>query len=262
MIRSHPCFPRLTPFAARALALAGALLLAAAPARAQSTGAVEMVVIDAETGGPLAGASVRVDGEPRGVSDAGGYVAVEGLAPGPHEVVVEMMGRSSVQPRVELAAGQVFGLEVLMEPAAIPIPPITARAPPESALGDAVSREAARTHGTGIFISREQIRRSRAERVSDLLGKVPGVRVVYGFGGAMATFPGGGPDGAAAAAAGPGGRCTAQVYLDGVVLRNPGLDAVSVHDLESVEIYPHIVPAAYGGLTAGCGVIVLHIRTR
>jgi hypothetical protein len=253
---------RLRPFTARALALAAAvLLLAAAPGRAQS-GAVELVVTDAETGAPLAGAVVRLDGGSAGVSDAGGHVHLDGLAPGVHSLEVEMMGHTTLQPQVEIAAGQVLELEVVLDPAAIRIPAITAEASPVDGPGNALSRAFSRTRGAGgILITREEIRRSRASRLSELLGKVPGVRMMFGSGGAVATFNGsGGPE--SIALGNPGKRCVAQVFMDGVILRNPSVDIISLQDLESVEVYPHVVPAEFSGSNAGCGVIVLHTRTQ
>jgi hypothetical protein len=242
--------------------LAAALLLAASPARAQSGGgAVELVVADPETGAPLPGASVRVDGDPAGVSDSGGRVRLEGLSPGGHFIEVEMVGRRSMQPQVEVGAGQTLELEVLLEPADVPLPEVTVEGQPDDGPRNAISRAFGRTRGSGILISRGQIESSRARRLSELLGKVPGVRIVYGSGGAVATLQGGGsPD-----PIGGGGisqRCVAQVYMDGVQLRSPSLDIVAIQDLDTVEVYPHVVPPEYSGSTSGCGVIVLHTRTQ
>ncbi|HEX6747056.1 MAG TPA: carboxypeptidase regulatory-like domain-containing protein [Longimicrobium sp.] len=242
-----------------AAALAAALLLGARPAAAQTRGTVELIVTDAETGAPLSGARVRVDGEVRGTSDAAGRVLLEELDAGSHLLTVEMIGRRALQPQVELAPGQVLELEVMLDSDAIPMPAITARAEPVADGGSAVAQALSRRRGSGIFIGREQIRRSRASRISDLLGKVPGVRVVYGSSGAVASFPGGAP---AAALGGAGHRCVAQVYLDGVLMRTPAVDIVAVQELESVEVYLRVIPAEYGGGNSGCGVIVLRTRTQ
>jgi hypothetical protein len=254
---------RAQAFALRPLALlAAVLLLAAAPARAQSGGAVELVVTDPETGAPLPGASVRVDGDPAGVSDSGGRVRLEGLSAGAHFIEVEMVGRHSMQPQVEVSPGQTLELEVLLGAADVRLPEVQVEAQPDEGPGNAISRAFARTRGTGMLISRGQIERSRARRLSELLGKVPGVRVVYGSGGAVATMQGsGGPDPISSGGS-IGQRCVAQVYMDGVQLRSPSLDIVAIQDLDAVEVYLHVVPAEYSGSNAGCGVIVLHTRTQ
>lgn len=255
---------RAQAFVLRSLALLAALLLlAAAPVRAQSSGTVELVVTDPETGAPLPGASVRVDGDPAGVSDSGGRVRLEGLPAGAHFIEVEMVGRHSMQPQVEVSPGQTLELEVLLEAADVRLPEVEVEAQPDEGPGNAISRAFARTRGTGMLISRGQIERSRARRLSELLGKVPGVRIVYGSGGAVATLPGsGGPDPISSGGSSISQRCVAQVYMDGVLLRSPSLDIVAIQDLDAVEVYLHVVPAEYSGYNAGCGVIVLHTRTQ
>jgi len=254
---------RAQAFVLRPLALVAALLLlAAVPVRAQSGGTVELVVTDPDTGAPLPGASVRVDGDPAGVSDSGGRVRLDGLAAGAHFIDVEMVGRHSMQPQVEVSPGQTLELEVLLEAADVRLPEVEVEAQPDEGPGNAISRAFARTRGTGILISRGQIERSRARRLSELLGKVPGVRIVYGSGGAVATLQGsGGPDPISSGGS-IGQRCVAQVYMDGVLLRSPSLDIVAIQDLAAVEVYLHVVPAEYSGSNSGCGVIVLHTRTQ
>ena len=66
--------PTPLPFAAlRRLALAAtAALLWAHPAHAQERATLDLLVTDGETGAPLPGASVRLDGVSAGVSDARG----------------------------------------------------------------------------------------------------------------------------------------------------------------------------------------------
>jgi len=239
----------------RAAVVAAALLLGARPAAAQTRGTVELVVTDSETDAPLAGARVRVMGDAPSQSLEQYRLQIHELDAGSHVLMVEMLGHRPLEPKVELAPGQVLELEVVLDSDAIPMPEITARAEPVADGGNAVSRAMTRRRGTGIFISREQIRRSHAARISDLLGKVPGVRVVYGSGGAVASVPGG--------QSGPlGHHCIAQVYLDGVRLDTPAVNIVAVQELESVEVYLRVVPPEYNPGDAGCGVIVLTTRTQ
>lgn len=242
-----------------------AAILAALPsvrAAAQSgPGAVELQVTDAESGSPLAGARVRLDGEPRGVSDSAGFVRLDGVAPGAHALRVEVIGHAPQEPRIDVAPGTSLALEVVLDSASVAVAPVVATA--GAGEGGPASRPR-RTHASGVLITREQIAASRATRLSELLRKVPGVRVQYGPGGAVATLPAanqGGP----ALGAGPGslaGRCVAQLVLDGVLLPTPSLDAVALQEIESVEVYLHVVPGEYNGTAAACGVIALHTRTR
>jgi hypothetical protein len=240
--------------------LAAVAILSVRPAAAQSgPGGVDLQVTDAETGSPLAGAQVRLDGEPRGVSDSTGFVRLNGVAPGSHALRVEMIGHAPQEPRIDVSPGTSLTLEVVLDSASIGVAPVVATA---AAGGDGPASHPRRARGSGVSISREQIVASRATRLSELLEKVPGVRVQYGPGGAVATLAAaGGPR----LATGPStleNRCVAQLVLDGVVLPTPSLDAVALQELESVEVYLHVVPGEYNGTTAACGVIALHTRTR
>jgi hypothetical protein len=239
-----------------------AILSGRAAAAQSGPGAVDLQVTDAESGGPLAGAQVRLDGEPRGVSDSTGFVRLDGVAPGTHALRVEMIGHAPQEPRIDVSPGTSLALEVVLDSASVAVAPIVATA---AAGGEGPGSHPRRAHGSGVVITREQIVASRAGRLSELLRKVPGVRVQSGPGGPVAMLPSGngtepslgpGRDGSV------GARCVAQLVLDGVVLPTPSLDAVALQELESVEVYLHVVPGEYNGTTAACGVIALHTRTR
>jgi hypothetical protein len=104
--------------------------------------------------------------------------------------------------------------------------------------------------GFGYFIQREEIDRSHAHRITDLLYGLPGVRMV----GSQAT-----------------GELSvllrgndARVVLDGMVL----LDSKNINELvhpmniEAIEVYPgiHGVPVQYRTLYGGSGAILIWTR--
>lgn len=53
----------------------------------------EFTLKDPDTFEPLAGARVTLDGQTTRTTDNGGFVSFEGVAPGPHQIVVEAAGR-------------------------------------------------------------------------------------------------------------------------------------------------------------------------
>lgn len=114
---------------------------------------------------------------------------------------------------------------------------------------------------TGEFIDRAAIERRHAQRVTQILQNVPGVRTV--------PFE---RDRTAVYMRGPmnfSGICWPRVYLDGVVLFQGGASAefidpvVHPTNLEGIEVYRSAaeVPPQYGGAQSACGVIVLWTRT-
>ena len=104
----------------------------------------------------------------------------------------------------------------------------------------------------GIFITREEVLAARARRTTDLLRRVPGMRLTAARGdGFSASLRGG---------------CSPTVYIDGTrthIVPGMGIDdLVQPGDLEGVEIYRSIseAPPQYQGLMAGCSAILFWTR--
>jgi hypothetical protein len=242
-----------------------ALLLAAVPRRAeaQAPGALELKVTEPD-GAPLAGAVAKVDGVPRGITGADGRVRVHGIAPGWHALKVTQLGHRGVALGMMVPPGGTAELEVGLEPSSIRIAGVTGtarrdkgilvRAPQHGRLDPA---------GLGRHFTREDIDRSRATTLTALIVTAPGVELLHTARGPVLRFrralaalppepPGGGllpPD------------CAPAYYVDGVrfaTLETP--DVFPPAEIEEVVLFPGNVPAAYGGVRASCGVVV--IRTR
>jgi hypothetical protein len=219
--------------------LAGALLacvLCPAPARAQGDAALDVQVTDGETGGPLAGATVRLDGVMRAVSDTAGRAFLYGLAPGHHQLDVAMVGRRVVSPMIEIAGGEVLNLEVVLDADAVPLPRIDVPPPPP----EGGSGMHPRKRGAGRFIGRDEIVRSRVTQLSELLVRIGALQ--------------------------PNGRlrqshCDPRIVADGIVLSGSTIDIIPVQDLEAVQVYNGDVPVEFGGSVGGvCGVIAVWTR--
>ncbi|MFL5384824.1 MAG: carboxypeptidase regulatory-like domain-containing protein [Longimicrobiaceae bacterium] len=220
------------------LALA-ATVLAHVPARAQAhwgDASVDLQVTDAESGAPVAGATVHLDGIPRAVSDSTGRVILRGLGPGRHLLEVIMPGRRAVAPEIEIAGGEVLSLEVVLEPEAFILPPVVATSVPG---GTADARGVRR--GGGWYLRRADIVNSRATRLSQLLIRIGALQ----------------PNGRLRMA-----RCAPKLVADGVMITGADIDIFPIQDLEAVEVYSiGAVPPEYGGSIAGdCGIVAVWTR--
>ncbi|HEV7587521.1 MAG TPA: carboxypeptidase regulatory-like domain-containing protein [Longimicrobium sp.] len=215
--------------------MAACAVLSRTPALAQGDASVDLQVTDGETGAPLAGATVRVDGVVRAVSDTTGRVVLVGLERGRHLLDVAMLGRRTVSPEVEIAGGEALILEVVLETEALEMPEMVV-----SAERGGASAVRGRGRG-GRRIGRDEIARSGATRLGELLVRVGALQ----------------PDGRVRQA-----RCGPRVVADEIVLGETDLDIFPVQDVEAVEVFSiGAVPPEYGGTLAGvCGVVAVWTR--
>ena len=249
-------------------ALAAALLaLAPLPLAAQEAATLLVQATAAESGAPLAGARVSVDGAARGVTDADGSARIDGVAAGTRRIEVSLVGRKARAFRLPLSAGAVEDVAVALEADPVALPSVTgaARAAPRSPqLRDFYQR--ARTGSNGRFVTREQIEERRPRAITDVFREIPGVRVIYGPAGAEVRI-----DRAIAKlnertmAGDSTADCYPVYYVDGVrfPFREGSIDAVfQIAQVEGVEVYTGVVPARFNSSEAGCGVIVVWTRER
>lgn len=116
-----------------------------------------------------------------------------------------------------------------------------------------------RLRGFGVYLTREEIERTPASRVTDLLARVPGVRFA-------SSGPGNRRVVEMSRAASPRG-CPVQVYMDGMHITRDGGSAaidelVSIAAVEGLEVYRGLatVPAEFLSPEAVCGVIAIWTR--
>lgn len=94
-----------------------ALFLTTHPVHAQ-TGAIEGRVTDAETGAPLPGVNVALEGTTRGAAtDAGGAFRIEDVEPGPYTIIATAIGYGSARREIVLAPGEDVAASLRLEPA-------------------------------------------------------------------------------------------------------------------------------------------------
>ncbi|HKP76991.1 MAG TPA: carboxypeptidase regulatory-like domain-containing protein, partial [Longimicrobiaceae bacterium] len=196
--------------------------------------AVDLQVTDGDTGAPLAGATVRLDGVPRAVSDTLGHVLIAGLTPGRHLMDVMMLGRRPVSPEIEVAGGEVLALEVVLDYDAVQLDPVEVTAPRRHAGGGAAYR------GSGRWFGRDEILGTGARKLSELLVIVGAIQ----------------PNGRMRQA-----RCAPRIIADGILISGGNLDLFPVQDIEAVQVFTNgSVPPEYGGTMSGCGVVVVWTR--
>jgi len=234
----------------RAAALAAALLLTsiALPAAAQQAGSIEGSAVSRESGAPLAGVSVRLDGAPAAVTDAAGRFRISPVAPGARTLVATRLGLESVTRAVTVGAGAMARVEMRIGEEAAILPSLVVSATREV-------RRISETPATVGVISSRELRDARPTHPGEVMGRIPGVWV---------SVTGG--EGHMTAIRQP--KSTNPVYLfleDGVPTRSTGffnhnaLYEVNVPQAERIEVLKGPATALYGSDAIGG---VINVETR
>lgn len=242
-----PILPRFRTLHRLALA-AAAVLLWADPARAQQPSAIDLRVIDGETGAPLAGASVRLDGVNAGVSDQRGTVRLLLVPAGTHRVEVAMLGRHTAAPEVDLAPGRALNLEVVLQPDVVRLPPMAVTARARGPLGGAVD-------GSGLGSQRDRdallaALEVHARAVKELSTPVRDPLIPQVRGRLLAD-----PTGDGSSDGGSDGVCVPDLFVDGVPVAYTG--AVYLGDLAQAGNDERDGPPQFGEVTSECGAILI-----
>jgi hypothetical protein len=263
--RTHRCV------SARAFGplLALLVLLPHEPVEAQRNavqGTIRGRVVDESTSRPVPDVYIEfIDGRTRtqktAVSDDEGSFILAGVPAGFFRLRAERIGYTrTVTPYWRIESGEILTVTVRMLTDAVLLAPleITARAQSRSPVLSNFHQRLERRVG-GVFITRDEIERSNAGRVTDLLRMVPGVQIDGGGGQhdrivtmvraiPVTSFANG---------------CPVQVYLDGMLATRDGevsLDELATPNvLEGIEIFRGLatVPPEFLSPEARCGVIAL-----
>ena len=221
---------------------------AAQPA-AEETGQIAGRVVAEETGEPMAGVRVYLQGTTRGgLTDAQGRFRLERVPASRAVVVLEYLGRRTERRPLRIRGGDDVVLNVPLLPSALAMAGLIVSATREA-------QPLARTPATVGVVTGETLREERPVHPSEVLGKVPGVWVnVTGGEGHMTAIrqP----------------LTTDPVYLyleDGVPTRSTGffnhnaLYEINVPQAERIEVVKGPVTALYGSDAIG-GVIDVETR--
>lgn len=212
-----------------ALLASSALLLSPPDTGAQesdSTATLTGVVRSAATGEPLGNASViLLESDSRAVTDAAGRFTLRGVRAGADVLQVRLIGFADESIPLGLAAGHVTRVKLLLSETVLRMEEIEVTV--HRSAGDRLAGfRQRRRSGQGVFIGPEEIEASGATRSSDLLRRVPGVRVSSpGIGRSSITVQRGQRS------------CEPFVYVDGLPARDYHIDNLSPNDLLGLEIY-------------------------
>lgn len=229
-------------------------------------------VLDAATLLPVAAVEVRLlEGAAARLvmlSDSVGRFSLRPNRTGSYSLRAERIGYVAVttQP-FKIASAELVEVELLISVAPLEFEAlrVTARSTASNAYLEASGFYARQHVGLGHFLTRRDIERQVGVQLSDVLRRVPGVRIVR-------ADRGGRRGDVLMTRASLGSRCLPSIFLDGVLSRIGGPpratdvsidDMVLPTDLEGIEVYngPSQAQAPYDRY-AECGAIVIWTKRR
>jgi len=189
-------------------------------------------------------------------TDHDGGFELSARPPAGFYLYVEALG---FQPQLEgtlnLTEGDTIEIDVVLVPSPIPMDPLVVEAEARPRRLEMSGFFQRKRGGIGTFIEREEIERRDPMFLSDLFRARPGLRVVYGVGGAAlvsrrtSTFA--------------NANCMPLIYLDGLPMARGVIDdLVDPSLVEAIEAYSGIsqLPAQYSGAESACGVVLVWTR--
>jgi hypothetical protein len=230
------------------------LSLAFAPAlQAQLSRATVIGTIRDTSGTPVALVSVTSSGL-RTVTDSGGRFHLPGLPEGRVAITVRRLGYEPRDTAVQLASGRTDSLLLVLTILPRELAGITTEA-------DAMARVRLaefyrhRQSGQGYYFNRQEIEEKKVIRTSDLLRRLPGIRMHTDRTGRAVMRMG----------RASGGRdCPPDFWIDGVRAAFLNVDDVPLQDVEALEVYkgpsglPPEINNRFGN--PGCGAVVIWTR--
>jgi hypothetical protein len=225
-------------------------------------------VLDVDTGRPVRGATVRLDGIPgERVSDEGGRFRFQGVGRGRHGLEVAHLAYGVARDSLRVdGTGRALEVEVRLAGGAIPLEPIVVTVESRPISGtlrtvyDRIDR--VRRMGGGTVFDRADIERRNPTQLTRLLDEVRGFNVEMRWLTPVIT---------STRAVSGLGTCVTTVWIDGIKVISGGgtgdVDlningVVMVSNIEAVEVYHASgrIPGEFSGSDAGCGVVLIWTR--
>jgi hypothetical protein len=185
-------------------------------------------------------------------TDSAGRFAFQGLTGGATRLTARRLGFEPHDRPFNLADDRADTVTIVLALLAHDLPGVTT-----SALGSArlFDFERHRLSGAGIYLDRQQIEARRAHYLSDVLRRIPGVRIMSDRNGRAVLRMG----------RTSGGRdCPPDFWIDGVRAQFFSVDDMPIADVEALEIYrgPSGLPPEYNGRLGNpsCGAVVIWTR--
>jgi outer membrane cobalamin receptor len=229
-------------------------------------------VLEQASGNPIETVEIRLVGvgsELRRITDSRGEFLFPRVPPGRYELVAEHLAYGRRADSILVLAGQRTTLELRLAMRPIELEPLVVRVRRQFQSARMVDFYERLQRGVGYFITREDIELRQPARIEYMVDEAPGVRLVS-FGGRYAPLM---RRYVRFTRSGSLESCWPAVYVDGVrVDQAHGVqgksgptfldDFVLPNDVEAVEVYggAAVVPAAFAGSDARCGVIAIWTR--
>ena len=203
-------------------------------------------------------------------TNEGGAFRINDIPTGTHVVHVRHVGYAPLTLQLGFAANDITERQFLLANVQTLDSVIVAATRP--ALPEFEDR---RKLGIGNFFTREELSKEENRRMSEILMRVPGLRILRATGGSQAWVVGGRGMGAAyqpdrtSTALGAKPACYADVWLDGALVYRgdmPGamlwdVNSITTGGLEAVEFYANAqTPIRYSRPNMECGVLLLWTR--
>ena len=247
------------------VAAAGLLVLTSLRLGAQQPGTLTGIITSADRS-PVAYAHVTLVGTTLAVvSSADGRFRIAAIPGGRQSLEVKMLGYRTVAVPVEIVAGQTVDLPVMLAIAPVALKSVEVTA--ESTLPPEVwGFQERRARGAGTFFTRDDIARMQPRLFTDVLRRVPGMRIQSvsgGYGGGYSVQSG-------RTGGGSGGRpCPVLFYVNGAPFPLNSDIAVNhfiaPEEVVAVEVYSGSaqIPQRFSSsmYTATCGVVVIWTRS-
>jgi hypothetical protein len=202
-------------------------------------------------GAPIPFAYVSV-ADTRGIADSSGRFQLVNLIPGATSVLVRRLGFTPRRVAITLAEGRADSLHLVLTSIPFELEGIRTEA---ATFGRMADFERHRVNGQGIYLDREELEKRRTPSLSEVLRRMPGVRVATDRSGRTLVRMG---------RASWGRDCPPEFWIDGVRAQFLGVDDVPVSDIEALEVYrgPSGLPPEFNArfTNAECGAVIIWTR--
>lgn len=190
----------------------------------------------------------------RGASDSAGHFVLDGLPAGLATLSVRRLGFEPLDMKLDLASDRSDSVRVVLTTVPRELAEVTteATARPPLHLTDFYRH---RQNGLGRYLDRKEIEATRVVRLSDILRRMPGIRLISDRSGryqVRMSRTSGGRD------------CPPDFWIDGTRRAYLNVDDVPLIDVEALEVYKGaatLPPEFLSRLgSPGCGVVVIWTR--
>lgn len=233
---------------------AGAAAITEVGGVARSGTAILVGTVTSKDGTPLEHAQANVLGTTAtGMTDAKGVFRLTGLPPGTQTVEVRMIGFLPRRATVDLRSQQTTRVSVVLQERVVVLDSVKVFGKKTASSDWLDGFDKRRKRGFGHFLTRADIEKRSPIELTDAFRGIPGVQVNWTGDDYVLSMT---------RSVSLSGSCPISYYLDGSPLDNFNINEIQPSDVEAIEIYQAgEAPVQYsGGMTAGCGTVVIWTR--